>query len=246
MRLLIGPATRALTAYTADAILKKVEYTRALSAYREGQAVSQAELRRIQQDLTTVQRAMGLHLPFGKGVLAFGTLLTVAAVGAAVVSLMAEGAWLQIAPLAAIMLLVPTGLYLRSRRTTNLDPEITLQVVLSVGIYGIVWGAACGYALAAFLGPTVGAARTALFYAISIGLLLAFSVILVRMALRSRGRYYCLGLAVSTLLAGMLLPVLDQHYCYPLAHCFMAAGYLTGVAIQWVQLREAVANHAAD
>jgi hypothetical protein len=44
----------------------------------------------------------------------------------------------------------------------------------------------------------------------------------------------------------MLLPVFDQHYSYALANCFMAVGYLKGVAIQWVQLREAVANHAAD
>ena len=78
------------------------------------------------------------------------------------------------------------------------------------------------------------------------GLLLAFSLILIRMALRSRERYCCLGLVVSTLLAGMLLPVFDQHYSYALANCFMAVGYLTGVAIQWVQLREAVPNHAAD
>ena len=44
----------------------------------------------------------------------------------------------------------------------------------------------------------------------------------------------------------MLLLVFDQHNSYALANCFMAIGYLTGVAIQWVQLREAVANHAAD
>lgn len=208
--------------------------------------MSDGELGRIKGDLAVIQRAMGLHLSFGKGMLVFGILLTVAAVGAAIVSLLVENDWLQLAPLAAIMVLGPVALFLRSRRTTNLSPENTMQVVLSVGIYGIVWGAACGYALATFHGPSVGAARTAVFYAISIGLLLAFSLILVRMALRSRERYYCLGLAVSTLLAGMLLPILDRHYSYPLAHCFMAAGYLTSVAIQWVQLREAVANHAAD
>ena len=208
--------------------------------------MSEDQLGRIKGDLAVMQRAMGLHQSFGKGMLVFGILLTVAAVGAAVVSLLVEDDWLQLAPLAAVMVLVPVGLYLRSRRSTILSPEITMQVILSVGIYGIVWGAACGYALATFLGPTVGAARTAVFYAISVGLLLAFSVILVRMALESRERYYCLGLAVSTLLAGMLLPILDRHYSYPLAHCFMAVGYLTGVVIQWIQLREAVANHAAD
>ena len=73
-----------------------------------------------------------------------------------------------------------------------------------------------------------------------------FSLILVLNSLKSRERYYCLGLAVSLLLTGLLIPILDQHYSYPLAHCFMAVGYLTSVAIQWVQLRDGVANHAAD
>src|SRR5262249_33155237 len=132
------------------------------------------------------------------------------------------------------------------RRTANLSHEITGQVVLSVGTYVIVWGAANGYAVATFLGPSIGATQTAVVYALNIGLLLAFSLILVRMALRSRERYYCLGLTISPLLAGMLLPVLDRHYSYPLAHGFMAVGYLTSVVIQWGQLRKVVANHAAD
>jgi len=208
--------------------------------------MSEDQLGRIKGDLAVMQRAMGLHLSFGKGMLVFGILLAVAAVGAAVVSLLVESDWLQLTPLAAIMAIGPVGLYLRSRRSTGLSPEITEQVLLSVAIYGIVWSAACGYALANFLGPSVGTARTAVFYAVSIGLLLANSLILVRMALRSRERYYCLGLAVSTLLTGMLLPVLDRHYSYFLAHCFMALGYLTGVVIQSAQLREAVVNHAAD
>lgn len=208
--------------------------------------MSEDQLRRIENDLAVMQRAMTLHPPFGKGMLAFGLSLTLAAVGAAVVSLLAEDDWLQLVPLAAIMVLGPIGLFLRFRHSPGLSPEVTVQVVLSVGIHGIVWGAACGFALAAFLGPTVGVARTAVFCTVSVGLLLAFSLVLVCMALRSRDRYYCLGLAVSTLLAGMLLPVLDRHYCYPLAHGFMAVGYLTGVVIQRVQLREAVVNHAAD
>ena len=205
--------------------------------------MSENELGRIKGDLATVRQAMGLHLSFGTEMLVFGLLLTVVAVGAAVVSVLAEN---DLAPLAAIMVLGPVVLFLRSRRTANLSPEITKQVILSGFIYGIVWGAANGYAVATFLGPSMGAARTVVVYAVNIGLLFAFSLILVRMALRSRERYYCLGLVVSTLLAGMLLPVFDQHYSYALANCFMAVGYLTGVAIQWVQLREAVANHAAD
>jgi len=208
--------------------------------------MSEDVLGRIKGDLAVMQRAMGLHLSFGKEMLGFGILLTLAAVGAAVVSLLVENDWLQVAPLAAIMVLGPFWLFLRSRRTANLSPEITKQVVLSVCIYVIVWGAANGYAVATFLGPIMGAARTVVVYAVNIGLLIAFSLILIRMALRSRERYYCLGLVVSTLLAGMLLPIIDPHYSYPLAHCFMVVGYLTGVAIQWVQLREAVSNHAAD
>jgi carbon starvation protein CstA len=208
--------------------------------------MSEDVLGRIRGDLAVVRRAMGLHLSFGKGMLVFGILLSLAAVSAALVSLLVENDWRQITPLAAIMVLVPVGLFLRSRRNTNLSHDINLQVLVSVTIYAVVWIAACGYTLAAFLGTTIGAARTAGLYATSIGILLAFTLMLVRSALRSRERYYCLGLAISTLLAGMLLPIIDQHYSYPLAHCIMAVGYLTGVAIQGVQLREAVANHAAD
>jgi hypothetical protein len=207
--------------------------------------MSEDILGRIRGDLAVMQRAMGLHLSFGKGMLGFGILLTLAAVGSAVVSLLVEND-LQVVPLAAIMVLVPVGLFLRSRRTTNVSHEINLQVLVSVTIYAVVWIAACGYTLATFLGTTIGAARTAGLYATSIGILLAFTLMLVRSALRSRERYYGLGLAISTLLAGMLLPIVDQHYSYPLAHCFMAVGYLTAVAIQWVQLREGVANNAAD
>jgi hypothetical protein len=207
--------------------------------------MSEGDLGRIKEDLAVIQRAMGLHLSFGKEMLVFGLLLAVVTVAAAGVNLLAENDWLRLAPLATIMVLGSVVLFLRSRRTANLSPEITRQVVLSVGSYVIVWGAANGYAVATFLGPGIGAARTAVVYAVNTGLLLVFSLILVRLVLRSRERYYCLGLIVSTLLAGMLLPILDRHYSYSLANCFMAVGYLTSVAIQWVQLREA-ANHAAD
>ena len=207
--------------------------------------MSQGELTRIRDDLVVMQRAMGLHLSFGKGVLVFGSFLAISALAAAVVSLLADADWLQLAPLAAIMILVPVGLFLASRRA-NVIPEMTMQFLLSISIYGVVWVAACGYSLAAQLGSTVETPRIVGLYATSIGLLFAFSLILVRTALRNRERYYCLGLAISTLLAGMLLPILDRHYCYLLAHGFMAVGYLTGVVIQGVQLRTAVTQHAAD
>jgi hypothetical protein len=180
------------------------------------------DLTRIRSDLDLVQRAMGLRMPFERGVLACGILLTISAIAAAVVSLLVEADWLQLAPFSAIMFLWPVGIFLKSRRSANASPEMTMQVALSVSVYGVVWVAACGYSVATFLGPAVGTARTAALYAISICLLLGFSLILVRTALRSRERHYCLGLAVSLLLAGMLLPVLDRHYSYPLAHCFMA------------------------
>jgi hypothetical protein len=175
--------------------------------------------------------------------LVFDMLLALAATGAALVSLYVETDWLQQGPFAAIMVLVPAGLFLRSRRTSH---EINVQVLMSVIIYAVVWIAACGYMLAIFVGPIMGTARAALLYATSVAILTTFTLILVRAALRSREKYYCLGLALSTLLAGMLLPILGRHFSYSLAHGCMAVGYLTGFAIQWNQLREAAANHAAD
>jgi hypothetical protein len=207
--------------------------------------MSENELDRIKGDLTTMRQAMGLHVSFGTDMLVFGLLLTVVAVAAAVVSVLSENNWILLTLPAASMVLGPVALYLRSRRTANLSPEITTQVVISVFTYVFVWTAATGYVVATFI-VTTGAARAVYVYAVNIGLLFALSLVLVSMALRSRERYYCLGLVVSTLLAGMVLPVFDPHYSYALANCFMAVGYLTGVAIQWVQLREAAANHAAD
>ncbi|WZP00628.1 hypothetical protein EP7_002277 [Isosphaeraceae bacterium EP7] len=208
--------------------------------------MSDDELGRIRGDLAVMQRAMGLRLSFDGGMLAFGILLTVASVVAAAVSLLVDDDRAQVVPFATIMVLGPVGLFLRSRRAPDLGPEIIAQVMLSISIYAVVWVAGWGYAMAVFAGPAVGPARTAGLYAASIGLLFAFSLILVRAALKSREHHYCLGLAISTLLAGMLLPILDPRYCLPVAHGLMALGYLTAVAIQWFQLREATANHAAD
>lgn len=239
---------RALDGPNANHILKCIEYLVCLSKVpdAEGKAMSEAELTRIRSDLGVMQRAMGLHLSFGKGMLVFGILLTFAAVGAAVVSLLVENNWLQVAPFATFMAVCLLGLYLQSRRTADLSHEIKLQVGLSITMYFAVFGAACGYALAAFCGPTIGAARTAALYAASLAYVLPFSFILVLNALKNRERHYCLGLAASLLLTGLIIPILDPHYSYPLAHCFMAVGYLTAVAIQWVQLRKAVTHHAAD
>lgn len=204
------------------------------------------ELGRIRSDLSVMRQAMGLHLSFGQGMLTFGLLLTLAAVGAAAFSWLVEDDWLQLVPFTAIMVLVPVGLYLRSSRTPGLSPEIIMQVIMSISTYAVVWVAGFSYAIAKFAGPAIGSRRTAFMYTTGLGLLLAFTLILVLTALKSRERYYCFGLAVSTLLAGMLFPLLGWPYSYSLAHCFMAVGYLTAVAIQWAQLREAVANHAAN
>jgi hypothetical protein len=208
--------------------------------------MSDDELGRLKGDLAVMRSAMGLHVPFGRGVLAVGILLTAMATAAAIVSLRVERDSLQLALLAAVMVPGLAGLFLRSRRAPGLDPEVVTQVAVSISIYGVVWVAACGYLIAGIAGPSLGASRTAALHAGSVGLLIGFSLLLVRSALRSRPQHYCLGLAVSTLLAGMLLPVLGWHHAYPLAHGLMAVGYLAGVGIQSAQLREAVARHAAD
>lgn len=208
--------------------------------------MSESELARIKGDLTIMQRAMRLHLSYGKGMLALGIVMTTVAIGSAVFSLLVEDDRVQLAPLTAILVIGSVGMYLRSRRNANISPQIITQVLVSITIYAVVWVAACGYVLAAVLGPTIGTARTAGLHSSSIALLLVFSAMLVRSALRSREHHYCLGLAVSTLLTGMVLPVLNPHYTYPLTHCFMAAGYLTVVVIQWIQLRDAAVNHATD
>src|SRR5262245_44826263 len=173
--------------------------------------MSEDQLGRIKGDLAIIQRAMGLHLSFGRGMLVFGILLTFAAVGAAVVSLLVENNWLQVAPFAALMALCLLALYLQSRRIPDLSHEIKLQVGLSITIYFAVFGAACGYMLAAFFGPTIGAARTAALYAASLAYVLPFSFILVLHALKNRERHYCLGLAASLLLTGLIIPILDPH-----------------------------------
>jgi hypothetical protein len=205
--------------------------------------MSKDVLCRIEGDLAVMQRAMGLRLSFGKAMLVFDILLALAAAGAAFVSPQIATDGIQQVPFAAIMVLVPAGLFLRYRRTSH---EINVQVLMSVTIYAVVWIAACGYMLATIVGPIMGTERAALLHATSVGILIAFTLILVRAALRSRDQYYCLGLALSTFLAGMLLPILGPHYSYALAHGFLAVGYLAGFAIQWVQLWEAAANHAAD
>ena len=208
--------------------------------------MSEDVLVRVKGDLAVIQRAMGLRLSFGKGTLVVGMALSVAALGAGAVSLLVDNDLLQVALLTAIMVLPLFGLFLRSRGSADLTSEVKMQVVLSVTIYAFVWIAACGYTLAAFVGPFIGGTRTALLHATSIGILIVFTLLLVRAALKNRDQYYCLGLAVSTLLAGMLLPILDKHFSYPLAHCFMAIGFLTSIAIQWTQLREAATQHAAN
>jgi hypothetical protein len=208
--------------------------------------MSDDELGRLKGDLAVIRSAMGLHMAFGKGMLAVGLFLTATATAAAVVSLLVERDSLQLALPAAVMIVGLVGLFLRSRRTPGLDSAVVTQVTVSISIYGVVWVAACGYLIAGIAGPSLEASRTAALHACSVGLLLTFSLLLFRSALKSRQQHYCLGLAISTLLAGMLLPVFDWHYSYPLVHGLMAVGYLAGVAIQSSQLREAVASHASN
>ena len=123
--------------------------------------MSEDVLGRIRGDLDVMQRAMGLRLFFGKGILVFDMLLALTAIGAAIVSLQVEADWLQQAPFAAIMVVVPAGLFRRSRQASH---EINLQVLMSVIIYAVVWVAACGYMSAIFVGSIGGTAGTALLY----------------------------------------------------------------------------------
>jgi hypothetical protein len=205
--------------------------------------MSEDALGRIERDLAVVQRAIGLHLSFGKGILVFDILLAIAATGAAFVGLQLETDWLQQVTFAAVIFFVLVGLFVRSRRTNH---EINMQVLMSVTVYAVVWIAACAHMIATIVGPIMGIERSVLLHFASVSILIAFTLILVRAALRSREQYYCLGLALSTFLAGMLLPILGLHYIYSLAHGFMAIGYVICFAIQRVQLRAAVANYAAN
>jgi hypothetical protein len=101
---------------------------------------------RIQGDLATMRRAMGLRLPFGKEVLIFGLLSSVTAAGAAAVSLVFENDWVQIIPCAAFAVVCFLGLYVESRGAADLSHEIKLQVGFSITTNLAVFGAACGYA----------------------------------------------------------------------------------------------------
>jgi hypothetical protein len=181
-----------------------------------------------------------------KEMVVFGFLLAAAAAMAAVVSLWSESDWGQVGPFAAIMMLCVLWLYRQSRRVENLGHEIKLQVSLSITIHAALVCAALGYSLAAGLGPTIGAARTVGLYAASVSDVMVFLSILVLNAVKSRGRYYCLGLATALLLAGLLIPITERRFSYFLAHCFMAVGAPTGAIVQGVQLRTAESHHAAD
>lgn len=202
------------------------------------------ELGRIKSDLDVMQRAMGLRVSFGNGVLAVGIVLTMTSIAAALVSLRLQGDGLQMALFGTIAVLAMIALFLRHRRA-DVAPDTVKQVALSVSIYAAVWVAACGYAIASTIGATIGTARNAGLYAGSITLLLGFSVLLIRAAVKSRENRYCLGLALSTLLAGMLLPIAGHDYSYTLAHGFMAVGFAAAVFIQYKQLRETGSHHAA-
>jgi hypothetical protein len=205
--------------------------------------MSEDVLGRIERDLAVMQRAIGLQLSFGKGILVFDISLALAAAGASSIGLWLGTDSLQQITFAAVMFFVLVGLFLQSRRTNH---EVNMQVLMSVTVYVIVWISACAYMMAAVVGSNMGIERTALLHLTSVGILIVFTLILVRAALRSREQYYCLGLALSTFLAGMLLPILGLHHIYSLAHGFMAIGYVTCFAIQRAQLRAAVASHAAN
>lgn len=210
------------------------------------QSISIGQLGRVQSDLAVMRKAMGLHLYFGSGTLVFTMLLFVAALTAATVSLIFNSSWLHVVPFAVFMTLCLIGLFFQARRFADLSHEIKLQVILSITVYFAVICAACGYELAANCGPSIGAARTVALYVASLSYILTFMFILVFNALKSRERYYCLGLAFSLILAGLLVPIFDPQFSFPLAHCIMAVGYLSVVLIQRFQLWEASLQNATD
>ena len=209
------------------------------------QSISNGQLGRIQGDLAIMRQAMGLQLYFGNGILVFSMLLFVAALTAAFLSLIFESSWLHIVPFAVFMALSLIGLFFQSR-FADLTHEIKLQVILSITVYFAVICAACGYVLAAFCGPSIGTTRTVALYVASLSYILTLMFILVLNSLKTRERYYCLGLAFSLILAGLLVPICDPHFSFPLAHCIMAVGYLSVVLIQRIQLREASLQNATD
>jgi len=209
------------------------------------QSISNGQLERIHGDLSIMRQAMGLHLNFGRGTLVFSMLLFAAASIAAIVSLISDSSWLHIVPFAVFMVLSLIGLFFQSRRFTDLSHEIKLQVVLSITVYFAVICAASGYVLAAFCGPSIGTVRTVALYVASLSYILTLTFILVINALKTRERYYCLGLAFSLILAGLLVPIFDPHFSFPLAHFIMAIGYLSVVFIQKFQLREASLPNAS-
>jgi hypothetical protein len=94
--------------------------------------MSSDELGRLKGDLAVMRSAMGLHVPFGRGMLAVGIFLTATATAAAVVSLLVEQDSLQQALTAAVMIAGLVGLFLRSRRTPGLDSEVVTQVAVSL------------------------------------------------------------------------------------------------------------------
>ena len=210
------------------------------------QSISNGQLERIHGDLAIMRQAMGLHLNFGRGTLFFNVLLIAAALSAALVSLITDSSWLHIVPFAVFMVLSLIGLFFQSRRFADLSHEIKLQVILSITVYFAVICASSGYVLAAFCGPLIGTVRTVALYVASLSYILTLTFILVINTLKTRERYYCLGLAFSLILAGLLVPIFDPHFSFPLAHCIMAIGYLSVVLIQRFQLREAWLQNATD
>ena len=207
--------------------------------------MSKAEIDRVKGDLAVIQQAMGLKLTFGWETVAFGAVLCTAAGVAAAVSLSGGNGWTQIGPFAATFVLIMIWLYVKGRRDQNLSHEFKLQVGLSITVYAVMIYAAFGYWSAAVLEPAIGPVRTAGLDCASVGYVAIFSSILVLNSLKSRQRYYCLGLATGLLLTGLLIPIAGRHQSYFLAHGFMSVGVITGAIIQWAQLRKA-ARHVAD
>ncbi|MGH7245198.1 MAG: hypothetical protein ACREJD_17430 [Phycisphaerales bacterium] len=208
--------------------------------------MSQPEFDRVKGDLAIIQRAMALRVSFGREMVVFGVVLGAGAAIASGISLWSDRDVYQLGAFAAISMLCVVWLYHHSRRVESLGHETKLQVGLSIAVYAAVIGAAAGYWMAAAAGPALGAARTAGLYAAAVGYVVIFLVILLLNALKSRERYYCLGLAAALLLVGLLIPIVDRRFAYPIAHGCMAIGALAAAILQSYQLNQAGKLDGAD
>lgn len=202
--------------------------------------MSATNLHRVQEDLATIRRAVGLELPFGRADVLIAFCLGPAGLFALVWTLIPHGLkphW-GLLPMVAVVIAYTIAARVRFRRGSGLSPsrrrEYTFALILMVVVGGLslvyrIWAGPLGLTF-------VTRAAIAIFFA---GMLSA------TLALSHPGRIAGLGLAIPLLVAGVLMP----YVAIPPAGVFGAAmavgGPVAGI-IQWRQLRRLSVPHAAD